>query len=98
MCNEKGIDSEELPRDELIVKVLRYLVTHPMAKDTINGIQKCWLSKSTSGEGKRKLEETCDLLVTKGWLIARRSPQSETIYSLNENGLSEINAFLNDES
>ena len=93
----KSIEQDELPHGELIVEVLRYVIAHPRAKDTIKGIEKWWLSKSTSGEGKRKLEETCKLLVTKGWLIARCSPQSETIYSLNENALPEIAAFLTGE-
>lgn len=97
MCDGRIRDSEEPPRDVLTVEVLRYLVAHPRAKDTIKGIEKWWLSKSTSGEGKRKLEETCKLLVTKGWLVARCSPQSETIYSLNENALTEIAAFLSEE-
>lgn len=83
-----------MPRDELIVEVLRYVVAHPRAKDTISGIEKWWLSKSISREGKRKIEESLNLLVAKGWLIARCSPQSETIYSLNEQGLVEIKAFL----
>ncbi len=93
---EKVLTQKEPPRDELIVEILRYVVAHPRAKDTIDGIEKWWLPKSISREGKRKIEETLNLLVAKGWLIARRSPQSETIYSLNENGLAEINAFLNE--
>ena len=92
------LDSEEPPRDVLGVAVLRYLVAHPRAKDSIKGIGKWWLSRSTSGEGKQKLEEACELLVSKGWLIARYSPQSETIYSLNENALPEITAFLKERS
>lgn len=97
MCNGRSLESEEPPRDVLIVEVLRYVIAHPRAKDTIKGIEKWWLTRSKSGEGKRKLEETCKLLVTKGWLIARCSPQSETIYSLNENALPEIAAFLAEE-
>lgn len=85
-----------MPRDEFIVDILRYVVAHPGAKDTISGIEKWWLSKSISREGKRKIEASLDLLVSKGWLIGRCSPQAETIYSLNENGLTEINEFLNE--
>jgi hypothetical protein len=85
------------PRDELIVEILRYVVAHPRAKDTIDGIEKWWLSKSTRREGKRRTEETLNLLATKGWLIARSSPQSDTIYSLNENSLEEIHAFLRED-
>ena len=88
---------EELPRDEFIVEILRYVVAHPRAKDTISGIEKWWLPQSISREGKKKIEALLNLLVAKGWLIARCSPQSETIYSLNENGLPEINDFLEEE-
>jgi hypothetical protein len=94
MWNVKSIDSEEVPRNEVIIDILRYLVTHPSAKDTINGIEKWWLSKNIGREGKRQIADSLNLLVAKGWLIARRSLQSETVYSLNESCLSEIMAYL----
>ncbi len=94
----KSSHPEDLPRDEVIVEILRYVVAHPRAKDTISGIEKWWLSQSISREGKRKIEALLNLLVAKGWLIGRCSPQSETIYSLNEKELSEINAFLKEET
>jgi hypothetical protein len=97
MCNGKSLDFEQLPRDDLIVEILRYVVRHPSAKDTIKGIEKWWLSGSAGRGGKLSKEETLNLLVAKGWLLARCSPQSETIYSLNESRLSEITAFLKEE-
>lgn len=92
---EKSTDSEETPRDDLSVGILRYLLAHPSAKDTLDGIEKWWLTPNISREGKRKIEEALNRLAAKGWLIARASPQSETIYSLNKNCLEEIKAFLN---
>jgi len=97
MDNEKRTDTENLSR-EFVPAILRYLVAHPKAKDTIRGIEQLWLSKSVSLEAKRKLEESLELLASKGWLIERCSPQSETIYSLNESKLSEIKQFLETES
>ena len=94
MGNGTSTDPEKLSRDESVVAILRYVVAHPKAKDTIRGIEKWWLPKNTSREGKRKIKESLDLLVSKGWLIARPSPQSGTIYSLNEKTLMEINEFL----
>lgn len=90
----QGLNSDEPPRDELIVEILRYLVLHPSAKDTVKGIEKWWLSGSASRGGKLPTEERLNSLVTKGWLIARSSPQSEIIYSLNEDRLAEIVTFL----
>ena len=97
MDNEKRTDTGSLSR-EFVPEILRYLVAHPKAKDTIRGIEQWWLSKSVSLEAKRKLEESLDLLVSNGWLIERCSPQSETIYSLNESKLDEIKQFLETES
>jgi hypothetical protein len=93
MLNVKSIDSEEVPPNDVTIDILRYVVAHPSAKDTINGIEKWWLS-NISREGKRQITESLNLLVTKGWLVARRSPQSETVYSLNESSLSEIKEYL----
>ena len=93
MNNEITSDTDSLQR-EFVVEILRYLVAHPKAKDTINGIGKWWLSRTVSLEGRNKLSEALELLVSRGWLISRVSPQSETIYSLNENSVDEINKFI----
>ncbi|HET6973701.1 MAG TPA: hypothetical protein VFH96_06720 [Pyrinomonadaceae bacterium] len=92
---ERLNSSVDLPRDDLIVRILRYLVNHPTAKDTTKGIEKWWLSGAS--RGGTSTEDALKLLVTKGWLTARYSPQSETLYSLNESYLKEIMAFLDAE-
>jgi hypothetical protein len=97
MDNEQRNDAESLSR-EFVTEILRYLVAHPKAKDTIRGIEQWWLSQSVSLEAKRKLEESLEFLVSKHWLIERSSPQSPTIYSLNELELDQIRKFLEDES
>ena len=94
MTGANGSAMDEPPRDEFVLQILRYFVAHPTAKDTVRGIEKWWLSKSLSSEARIKMEQHLNLLVAKGWLIGRGSPQSETIYSVNENNLAEINEFL----
>jgi len=94
MHNGTSIDPDEMLRDELVVEILRYLVGHPGAKDTRRGIEKWWLAPGTLREGRRNIEERLDSLVSRGWLIGRRSPQAETIYSLNESRLLEIKSLL----
>ena len=93
----RALDPEELQPDALLVEILRYVVAHPKAKDTVSGIEKWWLSQSISGEGRKKIEALLNSLVAKGWFISRPSPQAETIYSLNENELNEIKEFLNEQ-
>ena len=93
MDNETSIDPSNLSR-EFVVEVLRYLVAHPKAKDTIRGIEKWWLSDSVTLEAKQKLEESLEFLVLKGWLIGRSSTRSGKIYWLNEKELPAIKEFL----
>ena len=93
MDHDESNDTEDL--SEFVAEILRYVVAHPGAKDTVSGIQKWWLPRRISEEGKGKIAKSLKLLVSKGWLIERCPPQTETIYSLNENRLEEINRFLN---
>ena len=79
--------------DELTREILRYLVAHPRAKDTVSGIAKWWLARSVTPEGTKRIEESLQVLVKRGWLIGR-SAHSETIYSLNERTVPEIKRFL----
>jgi len=90
----EGLSSDEPTQNRLIVEILRYVVRHPEAKDTLKGIEKWWLSGSEGRGGKLSTEEALKFLVDQGWLTARCSPQSETIYFLNEDRLSEIISFL----
>jgi len=95
MYSGSSINATDPSRDELMEEILRYLVIHPEAKDTVRGIEKWWLSRSLSEDGKRRIVSCLEWLVARNWLLERCSAQSETIYSLNERGLPEIGAFLN---
>lgn len=86
-------DTAKSPPDEFTRDILRYLVAHPGAKDTASGIEKWWLARNVTSEERQRLEESLQQLVARGWLIGR-APQSETIYSLNEDQLPEIEQFL----
>lgn len=94
----EGLSSDERALNRLIVEILRYLVRHPKAKDTLTGIEKWWLSGSENRGGKLSTEEALNFLVDQGWLTARCSPQSETIYFLNEKRLSDVIRFLKEKN
>lgn len=93
MENEPRIDRAQSQR-HILLGILRYMVAHPKAKDTISGIEKWWLSQSVNPEGSRNLQTNLDWLVAKGWLNSRYSRESGTIYSLNQDRLPEIQEFL----
>jgi hypothetical protein len=76
-------------------EILRYLVEHPDAKDTLEGIVKWWLSTNQGEWGRAVVQEALDLLVARGWLMERGTLPSRKIYGVNKVRLGEIRAFLN---
>ena len=80
-------------RRAVIREILLYLVEHPDAKDTIDGICDCWLPQDMDKAGRQTVREAIDVLVRRGWLTERKAA-SEIIYGLNKDRLEEIQQFL----
>ncbi len=91
MDNEKTTDTAGSSR-ELVAEILRYLVAHPKAKDTLHGILSWWLPGL--GARTKSVEDSLEFLVSRGWLLVRSSPQSGRIYSLNEEVVDQVKEFL----
>ena len=88
-ADKKG--SSSLP---LVQEILRYLIAHPHAKDTIDGIMAWWCPKTGVERGKGEVQEILDLLVAKGWLTKRETRPVQTIYGMNSDRIEEIERFL----
>ena len=82
-------------REIVMREILRYLIEHPGAKDTLTGINKWWLVINEGEWGKAVVQEALDLLVERGWLTVRRMFSLRRIYGLDPTRLEEIRAFLN---
>jgi hypothetical protein len=81
--------------DEQVIRgILQYLVEHPDAKDTPEGIYKWWLPESYREQGQEKLEETLDFLGSRRWLSIRRTSQQKKLYGLNKNFMEQIKNYL----
>jgi len=74
--------------------ILRYLIAHPQAKDTLEGIIAWWCPKIGVECGKAEVQEVLDQLVSRGWLMERESRPVQTIYGLNKERREEIELFL----
>jgi hypothetical protein len=72
--------------------ILDYLVRHPDAKDTIDGILKWWLPENEWDE--EEVQEALDNLTSKGWLTKRQTTASQTVYGMNKDQRKEIDDFL----
>jgi hypothetical protein len=80
--------------DKVIREILHYCVHYPDAKDTPEGILKWWLAEGRGEWGKEDIQEALDSLTGKGWLLKRKTRQSEEIYGLNKEHLQEITDFM----
>lgn len=91
-------DSKEIGipdrRQSLIRGILQYLVAHPDAKDTREGIQSWWLPGHTVEWEQTEVQEVLNHLVAKRWLRKRNLPPLRDLYCLNNERLGEIKAYL----
>jgi hypothetical protein len=84
-----------------MTEILRYLVEHPDAKDTIEGITR-WRIQPQRPEGdewKRDLVQgAMDDLVARGWIVRREITPSNIVYGLDKQHLTTIANRVRSES
>ena len=62
--------------------ILAYLLAHPAAGDTIEGIRLWWL-RDAGDLSFQAVKEALEALVERGWLMARGTKDEDRIYGLN---------------
>ena len=73
--------------------VLRYLLRHPAAADSAEGVRLWWLRDA--GEiAQTTLRNALDELMERGWLVTRGETPETRIYSLNDRERAAITRFL----
>jgi hypothetical protein len=79
----------------LVRGILQYVVKHPDAKDTLDGINEFWLSGGRVDHGKSEVRDALEFLSeTKHWLVKSKAGAAVTLYALNKPRLAEIQEFL----
>jgi hypothetical protein len=74
--------------------ILDYLVRHPDAKDTREGVLNWWIAQARSDEcDEQKVVKALEALVARGWVV-KRDTSTQSIYSLNRAHLEDIRRFL----
>jgi hypothetical protein len=78
----------------VIRHVLQYLLDHPEAKDTSQGILRWWLPGGMVAWEEAAVQAALEALVIRGWATQRPLPASPPLYGLNRAPLEEIQVFL----
>jgi hypothetical protein len=85
-------------RSSVMTEILRYLVAHPDAKDTVEGIARWWIAPRGDERWNRDaVQEAIDALLARGWMVRRETTPSHAVYGLDKQHLSAITRVISDE-
>jgi hypothetical protein len=80
--------------EQVIREILQYLIEHPDAKDTPEGISKWWRPSGRSDWRYEDIQSALDELASKGWLTMRSSSPPQKIYGFNKKYIKAVRAYL----
>lgn len=81
---------------KLVRQILVYLLKHPSAKDTVEGVSQWWMGGEPTTYRQDEIQEALSSLVARRILTKRETVQSKTLYSLNPEMMEEIHRFVED--
>ena len=85
-----------LIKDESTIgnEILAYLVDHPKAQDTLEGIVEWWLLERTIKFQQTQVKKALAKLVNKGLVIEQRRLNSQTHYRISKSKFEEIRKLV----
>jgi len=81
-------------KEQLAGEILRYLIDHPNAQDTLKGVVTWWLLERTIKRRTALVKEVLDKLVADGLVIAQQGSDLQTLYKLNRRRRRKIISLL----
>jgi len=81
-------------KEQLADEILRYLIDHPNAQDTLKGVVTWWLLEPTIKRRTALVKEVLDKLADDGLVIAQQGMDSQTLYKLNRRRRRKIVSLL----
>ncbi len=79
---------------ETAKEILRYLLHHPEAEDTLEGIARWWLERGRITRTVDEVGESLELLLARGLIQERRERTRLARYCMNVEKRGEITLFL----
>lgn len=77
-------------KSQISHEILAYLVEHPEARDTLEGILEWWLLERKIKRQKDQVKKALTELVSKGLVLEHKGGNSQAHYSINQSKYEEI--------
>jgi len=82
-------------KSEITREILAYLLEHPDAQDTIDGIVEWWLLKQKIKYQTKMVREALEELINKGFILEKKKGDSQVHYEINQSKHEGIRILLN---
>ena len=92
------VDLYVTEKSHIVHEILTYLVDHPDAKDTLEGIVQWWLLERRIQNAIAKVKEALAELVAQGLVLENEGRDSRIHYRINRRKHEEIQGFLKETS
>lgn len=86
---------EPIEVQEVICRVMEYLVENPDAKDTLEGIERWWLGVGKRTPSRDLVRRAVKSLLGAGWMIQDSLGERLVVYGVSELGVREGTTYLN---
>ena len=80
--------------DKLSLAILGYLLDHPEASDTAEGIVAWWLLEREIRDQRSNVARVLPALVAEGWILASQAADARLRYRVNPRRLEEIRTLI----
>jgi hypothetical protein len=87
-----------LKTNDLIRLILQYLINHPDACDTLEGITEWWVTREIINVKIQEVSAVVSILISRGLLVEKKTSASVARYHLNKDKVDEIRTLINDRS
>jgi hypothetical protein len=82
---------------QLATDILSYLIEHPMAEDTVEGIVEWWILKQSIEQRVVTVKDALAQLVAGGFVLERKRIDGRIYYQLNQSSLEESKKIVSNQ-